>query len=71
MPTTKREHNYTTKVEDPNPATETSYAERARTLTELNSLGVLSTHSIKVKDYHFGSTMPYALDAEGRPIFLN
>ena len=62
-----REHSYTTHTEDLNPAPETTYAERARTLTFLNPRGVLSTQSKRQQGYPFGSTMPYALDPEGRP----
>lgn len=65
-----REHSYTTEPEDINPAPETSYAERARTIASTNSQGVLSTHSNKVEGFPFGSTMPFAIDEKGRPIFL-
>lgn len=65
-----RQHNYTTESEDLNPAPETSYAERARTLVHLNARGVLSTQSKKHGGYPFGSTMPFALDSGGRPTFL-
>ena len=68
--TKTREHSYTTEPEDINPAPETSYAERARTIAATNWQGVLSTHSNKVEGFPFGSTMPFALDAKGRPIFL-
>jgi putative heme iron utilization protein len=33
-------------------------------------IGTLSTHSQKQPGFPFGSVMPYALDAAGRPIFL-
>jgi putative heme iron utilization protein len=49
---------------------EPSYAERARTLLHLGRVGSLSTHSQKCPGYPFGSLMPYALDANGRPVFL-
>jgi len=65
-----REHSYTTESEELNPAPETSYAERARTLVHLNTQGVLSTQSKKHESYPFGSAMPFALDPSGRPIFL-
>lgn len=65
-----RQHAYTTDAEEQNPAPETSYAERARTMLYLNRVGVLSTHSAKCDGFPFGSTMPYALDAAGRPLFL-
>lgn len=65
-----REHSYTTESEEPNPAPETSYAERARTLVHLNTHGMLSTQSKRHPGYPFGSAMPFALDPAGRPIFL-
>jgi heme iron utilization protein len=49
---------------------EPSYAERVRTLAFLTSIATLSTLSRKHPGYPFGSLMPYALDYEGRPIFL-
>ena len=49
---------------------EPSFAERARTLMHLGRIGTLSTPSRKQPGFPFGSLMPYALDAEGRPIFL-
>src|SRR5271169_3523715 len=49
---------------------EPSFAERARTLMHLGRIGSLSTLSRKQPGFPFGSLMPYALDAEGRPIFL-
>ncbi len=66
----QRQHAYTSETEEPNPAPETTYAERARTMLVLNRVGVLSTHSEKCEGFPFGSTMPYALDAAGRPLFL-
>ena len=68
--TEQRQHAYTTETEEPNPAPETSYAERARTMLSVNQVGVLSTNSNKCKGFPFGSTMPYALDDAGRPLFL-
>lgn len=65
-----RQHAYTTEADDHNPAAETSYAERARTMLSHNSVGVLSTQSNKCQGFPFGSTMPYALDDAGRPLFL-
>ena len=65
-----RQHSYTTTEHDLNPAPETSYAERSRTLLHLGKVGVLSTHSQKQEDFPFGSVMPYALDAAGSPLFL-
>jgi heme oxygenase (biliverdin-IX-beta and delta-forming) len=49
---------------------EPSFAERARTLLHLGRVGSLSTLSRKQPGFPFGSLMPYALDGEGRPIFL-
>src|SRR5450631_2688529 len=49
---------------------EPSFAERARTLLHLGRVGSLSTLSRKRPGFPFGSLMPYALDVEGRPIFL-
>lgn len=58
---------------NPNPqpqAPEPSHAERARTLLHLASVATLSTLSRKQSGFPFGSLMPYALDKQGRPIFL-
>src|SRR5664279_6233272 len=49
---------------------EPSFAERARTLMHSSRIGSLSTLSRKQPGFPFGSLMPYALDAQGRPIFL-
>ena len=49
---------------------EPGYAERVRTLVSLISIATLATVSRKHPGYPFGSLMPYALDPEGRPIFL-
>ena len=49
---------------------EPSFAERARTLLHLSRVGNLSTHSRKRPGFPFGSVMPFALDGQGRPIFL-
>jgi putative heme iron utilization protein len=68
--TKPRQHAYTTETQDPNPAPETSYAERARTMLFLNQVGVLCTQSKKHPGFPFGSTMPYALDNAGRPLLL-
>ncbi|HEX8254753.1 MAG TPA: DUF2470 domain-containing protein [Thermoanaerobaculia bacterium] len=54
----------------PSTAPEPTYAERARTLVERESLGTLSTHSVKHAGWPFGSVMPYALTSDGVPIFL-
>jgi len=42
----------------------------ARRLLNHQSVGVLSTHSIDVEGYPFGSIAPYALDYESEPIIL-
>ncbi|MGA7159337.1 MAG: DUF2470 domain-containing protein [Acidobacteriaceae bacterium] len=49
---------------------EPTYAERTRTLLSLVSVGMLSTMSKKHAGFPFGSLMPFAMDAAGRPIFL-
>jgi putative heme iron utilization protein len=65
-----RQHAFTTAEPDPNPAPETSYAERSRTLLHVTKVGVLSTHSHRHEGFPFGSVMPYALDADGNPLLL-
>jgi putative heme iron utilization protein len=42
----------------------------ARRLLNSQSVGVLSTHSVDVAGYPFGSIAPYILDYEGEPILL-
>src|ERR1035437_3269926 len=49
---------------------EPSFAERARTLMHSGRIGSLSTLSRKQPGFPFGSLMPFAPDAQGRPIFL-
>ena len=49
---------------------EPSFAERARTLMHSGRIGSISTISRKQAGFPFGSLMPYALDNQGRPIFL-
>ena len=49
---------------------EPSFAERARTQLSLGRLGTLSTISKKASGFPFGSVMPYAMDSQGRPVFL-
>ena len=49
---------------------EPSHAERARTLLHVSRIGNLSTLSRKRPGFPFGSLMPFALDRDGRPIFL-
>lgn len=66
----ERGHAPGAEPEEKNPAPETSYAERARTMLALARVGVLSTHSEKHPGFPFGSTMPYALDEAGRPLLL-
>jgi putative heme iron utilization protein len=63
-------HAYPTDVPDTPPVPEPTYAERARTLVYLGRTGTLSTLSRKHPAHPFGSVMPYALDAQGRPLFL-
>ena len=41
-----------------------------RTLLKNNSNGVLSTHSLSVKGFPFGSLTPFAIDESGCPIIL-
>ena len=66
--TAPRQHAFTGPA-TPQPP-EPSYAERTRTLLSLASVGTLSTLSRKHPGFPFGSLMPYALDAVGRPLFL-
>jgi putative heme iron utilization protein len=66
--TAPRQHAYTGPALPQLP--EPSYAERVRTLVSLNSVATLSTLSRKHAGFPFGSLMPYALDSEGRPLFL-
>ena len=49
---------------------EPTHAERVRTLLSLASTGTLSSASRRHPGFPFGSLMPFALDAEGRPLFL-
>src|SRR6195952_1507651 len=49
---------------------EPSHAERVRTLLSLASVATLSTVSRKHPGFPFGSLMPFAIDAVGRPLFL-
>jgi putative heme iron utilization protein len=49
---------------------EPSLAERARTLLHIARIGTLCTLSRKHPGVPFGSLMPYALDANGSPLFL-
>jgi hypothetical protein len=45
-------------------------AQGARRLVAAHSQGVLCTNSAKREGYPFGSVTPYALDGQGRPLFL-
>lgn len=63
-----RQHAYTGPALPVIP--EPNYAERVRTLAAQGSTAMLSTLSRKQPGFPFGSLMPYALDAAGRPLFL-
>jgi heme iron utilization protein len=45
-------------------------AQKARTLLKRQSVGVLSTHSVDVEGYPFGSIAPYVLNYDGAPTML-
>src|SRR5215467_10946377 len=45
-------------------------ARTARTLLKRQSVGVLSTHSVDVEGYPFGSIAPYVLNYDGEPTML-
>jgi putative heme iron utilization protein len=47
---------------------EPTLAERARTLVSIGRIGTIATHSREWPGYPFGSMMPYAIDAAGRPV---
>ena len=49
---------------------EPTHAEAARTLTHLGRTGTLATVSRRHAGHPFASLMPYALDAQGRPLVL-
>jgi heme oxygenase (biliverdin-IX-beta and delta-forming) len=51
-------------------APEPTFAERARTLAYLGRTGTLATASRRHAGHPFASVMPYALDPDGRPLFL-
>jgi putative heme iron utilization protein len=55
---------------DTPPVPEPTFAERARTLAAQVRAGTLATLSHKHPGYPFASLMPYALDADGRPLLL-
>lgn len=63
-----RQHARTGPAEPQLP--EPTHAERIRTLAAGLSTGTLSTASRKHPGFPFGSLMPFALDASGRPLFL-
>ncbi|WP_035352436.1 HugZ family protein [Edaphobacter aggregans] len=63
-----RKHAYTEAGAPQLP--EPTHAERVRTLVATNTIATLSTVSRKRSGYPFGSLMPYAVDPQGRPIFL-
>jgi putative heme iron utilization protein len=54
----------------PSTAPEPAYAERVRTLLESERVGTLATQSLRHPGFPFASVMPYALTAEGSPLFL-
>ncbi len=54
----------------PPTAPEPSHAERTRTLLETESAGTLATQSVRHAGWPFASVMPYALTADGSPLFL-
>lgn len=49
---------------------EPTFAERARTLAHLGRTAALATLSRRHPGHPFASVMPYALDDDGRPLFL-
>ena len=55
---------------DTPPVPEPTYAERARTLVHVASAGTLATLSRRHPGHPFASIMPYAIDGDGRPLFL-
>ncbi len=65
---TARQHAYTGPALPPVP--EPTHAERVRTLLTRVTVATLCTVSRKHAGFPFGSLMPYALDAQGRPLFL-
>lgn len=70
MPSSIGKHAGPAPASDQPAVAEPSFPERARTLLYLGRVGSLSTLSRKQPGFPFGSVMPYALDAAGRPIFL-
>src|SRR5205085_2232453 len=51
-------------------ASMSDHALTARRLLNHQSMGVLSTHSVDVEGYPFGSIVPYVLDYNGLPTLL-
>jgi len=70
MSSSSNKHAATTAAGTQPSVPEPSFAERARTLLHLSRVGSLSTLSRRRPGYPFGSLMPFALDREGRPLFL-
>ncbi|MEA2492031.1 MAG: hypothetical protein QOH21_3823, partial [Acidobacteriota bacterium] len=62
------QHAYSSSSEPS--AAEPSHAERVRTLLVSERLGTLATQSVRHPGWPFASVMPYALTAEGAPLFL-
>jgi putative heme iron utilization protein len=58
------------RADDAPAVPEPTYAERARTLAYLGAAGSLATLSRRHPGHPFASVMPYALDADGNPLFL-
>ena len=54
----------------PPPGVEPTHAERARTLLVSERVGTLATQSQRHPGWPFASVMPYALGADGAPLFL-
>jgi putative heme iron utilization protein len=63
------QHAYSASSGEP-AAAEPSHAERVRTLLVSERLGTLATQSVRHPGWPFASVMPYALTAEGAPLFL-
>lgn len=64
------EANHAEPGNDRPPVPEPSLAERARTLLHQARTGALATLSSRRPGHPFASLMPYAPDAEGRPLLL-
>ena len=63
-----RQHAYTGPAVRQLP--EPDHAERGRTLLSLASVGMLSTLSRRQEGFPIGSLMPFALDGQGRQLYL-